>query len=32
MEGVPVIDYNEDAPAVQAVKDLEQYLVNRYKP
>jgi len=32
MEGVPVIDYNEDAPAVQAVKKLEEYLVDRYKP
>ncbi len=32
MEGVPVIDYNEDAPAVRAVKELEEYLVDRYKP
>ncbi|MCK5671418.1 hypothetical protein KAI10_08535, partial [Candidatus Bathyarchaeota archaeon] len=32
MEGVPVIDYNEDAPAVLAVKKLEEYLVDRYKP
>ena len=32
MEGVPVIDYNENAPAVLAVKKLEEYLVDRYKP
>ena len=32
MEGVPVIDYNVESPAVQAVKELEEYLVDRYKP
>jgi len=32
MEGVPVIDYNENAPAVLAVKKLEEYLVDRYTP
>ena len=32
MEGVPVIDYNADAPAVQAVLELEKYLVDRYRP
>lgn len=32
MEGVPVIDYDENAPAVHAVKQLKKYLVDRYKP
>jgi CO dehydrogenase maturation factor len=32
MEGVPVIDYDEKAPAVQAVDELKGYLLERYKP
>ncbi len=32
MEGVPVIDYDENAPAVQAVDELKKYLLERYKP
>lgn len=32
MEGKPVIDYDQNAPAVLAVKELEDYLVDRYKP
>ena len=31
MEGVPVIDYDEKAPAVQAVNGLMKYLLERYK-
>jgi len=30
MEGVPVIDYNEDAPAVLAVKKLEEYMPHHH--
>jgi CO dehydrogenase maturation factor len=32
MDGVPVIDYDENAPAVQAVDELKKYLLERYKP
>jgi CO dehydrogenase maturation factor len=32
MEGEPVIDYDEKAPAVQAVDELKRYLLDRYKP
>ena len=32
MEGVPTIDYNPDAAAVKAVKELEKYLVEHFKP
>ena len=32
MEGVPTIDYNPETPAVKAVKELEKYLIERFKP
>jgi CO dehydrogenase maturation factor len=32
MEGIPTLDYDPDAPAIQAVKDLEKYLIDRFKP
>jgi CO dehydrogenase maturation factor len=32
MEGIPTIDYNPDALAVQAVGELEKYLVDRFNP
>ena len=32
MEGTPTIDYNPNAPAVEAVGELEKYLVDRFKP
>lgn len=32
MEGVPTIDYNPNAPAVNAVGELEKYLIDHFKP
>jgi CO dehydrogenase maturation factor len=32
MEGVPVIEYDENAPSVQAVDELKKHLLDRYKP
>ena len=32
MEGVPTIDYDPETPAVKAVKELEKYLIERFKP
>jgi CO dehydrogenase maturation factor len=32
MKGVPTLDYDADSPAVQAVRELKDYLVARYKP
>jgi len=32
MEGVPTIDYDPEAPAVQAVRELEKNLIDRFKP
>ena len=32
MEGKPTLDYNPDSPAVNAVKELEKYLLERFKP
>ena len=32
MEGVPTIDYDPKTPAVKAVKELEKYLIERFKP
>lgn len=32
MEGTPTIDYSPDSQAVSAVRELEQYLVRRFKP
>ena len=32
MEGVPTIDYDPDSSAVDAVKELEKYLLERFKP
>ena len=32
MEGRPTLDYNPDSPAVNAVNELEEYLLERFKP
>ncbi|TRO55876.1 cobalamin biosynthesis protein CobN [Candidatus Bathyarchaeota archaeon] len=32
MEGVPTIDYDPETPAVKAVRELEKYLIERFKP
>lgn len=32
MEGIPVIDNNPEAPAVKAVEQLEEFLIDRFKP
>ena len=32
MRGIPVLDYNANAPAVRAVKDLELFLLERFQP
>lgn len=32
MKGIPTLDYDADAPAVRAVAELKDYLVDRYKP
>lgn len=32
MKGVPAIDYQEDSPAIQAIKSLKAYVVDRYNP
>lgn len=32
MKGVPILDYNAEAPAIQAVAELKDYLVGRYRP
>jgi len=32
MKGIPTLDYYADAPAVHAVAELKDYLVDRYKP
>jgi CO dehydrogenase maturation factor len=32
MEGIPVIDNNPEAPAVKAVKQLVEFLIDRFKP
>ena len=32
MKGIPTLDYDNDAPAVRAVAELKDYLVDRYKP
>ena len=32
MKGVPTLDYDADASAIEAVKELKDYLVARYKP
>jgi CO dehydrogenase maturation factor len=32
MEGIPTIDYAPEAPAVQSMKKLEEYLIERFKP
>jgi CO dehydrogenase maturation factor len=32
MEGIPTLDYDPKSPAVLAVKELESYLIKRFKP
>jgi CO dehydrogenase maturation factor len=32
MDGVPTIDYDPEAPAVKAVRELEKNLIDRFKP
>jgi CO dehydrogenase maturation factor len=32
MRGIPTLDYDAEAPAVQAVAELKDYLVSRYSP
>lgn len=32
MEGIPTLDYDPDSTAIHAVKELEKYLINRFKP